>query len=267
VPFFQVVRRRDLPGFLLSERIYPAGLRIPPHHHEHAYISLVMEGEYAEILAEETVRCYPGAFRYMPPLVEHANEFAQTTCCLLVRIEATVLARFESRSTLPQHPGEIQGIAAAWLGKRIYQEFQAEDESSSLALQGILLELLAEGARTIEARRNGENRENGLAPRWLRRVHDFLETSFRENLSLNEIAGVGDVHPVHLAREYRRYFGCSIGEFLRRKRIEQACQLLARSNAPISEIALACGFSDQSHFSSAFKRQAGVTPGKFRQLA
>ncbi|HSM76764.1 MAG TPA: AraC family transcriptional regulator, partial [Bryobacteraceae bacterium] len=109
--------------------------------------------------------------------------------------------------------------------------------------------------------------ENGLAPRWLRRVHDFLETSFRENLSLNEIAGVGDVHPVHLAREYRRYFGCSIGEFLRRKRIEQACQLLARSNAPISEIALACGFSDQSHFSSAFKRQAGVTPGKFRQLA
>lgn len=267
MPFCTVPRKREVPGFLLSERIYRAGLRVPDHNHEHAYVSLAIEGQYSEIFDGLAVNCYPGALRYMPPLVPHANEFPETTRCLLAQIEPAVRARFRDELELPGEPGEIHGMAASWLAKRLLREFRAEDDSSALALEGILLELLAEAARTMEARRNGDAQESAVAPRWLRRVQEFLEASFRENLSLCEIAGVGEVHPVHLAREYRRYFHSSIGEFLRRKRIEEARQLLAKSNAPISEIALACGFSDQSHFSAAFKRQAGLTPGKFRQAS
>ena len=56
-------------------------------------------------------------------------------------------------------------------------------------------------------------------------------------------------------------------EFLRRKRIEHACHLVSTSNIALAEIAMTCGFSDQSHFSATFRRQVGLTPARFRQMA
>jgi AraC family transcriptional regulator len=257
-----IVRRREVAGFILTERVYRRGLEIAEHRHEHAYLSLVLSGSYTERHGETTVDCFAGALRFLPAFAPHSNLFPEETRCLLVRVESATLPRLEQYSPLLRKPGAIHTMASAWLAKRLYSEFsESEDGSSALALEGIVLEILAEGSRT-----SGGPTAVPM-PRWLRRVHEFLEISYRDNLSLQEIASVGQVHPVHLAREFRRFFHCSIGEFLRRKRIRQACQMLAESNVSIAEIAQACGFSDQSHFSSAFKRQAGLTPGKFRQLA
>ena len=67
-----------------------------------------------------------------------------------------------------------------------------------------------------------------------------------------------------LAREFRRRFGCSIGDYVRRLRIEFACRELAISDVPLYEIAFAAGFSDHSHFARTFKRATGMTPGAYR---
>ena len=64
-------------------------------------------------------------------------------------------------------------------------------------------------------------------PRWLRIAREYLETNFLRPLSLAEIAGAAGVHRVHLSREFRRYFSTTVGEFLRRKRIEHACHLVS----------------------------------------
>jgi len=69
------------------------------------------------------------------------------------------------------------------------------------------------------------------------------------------------------SREFRRYFSTTVGEFLRRKRIEHACHLVSTTNIALAEIAMTCGFSDQSHFSATFRRQVGLTPARFRQMA
>ena len=82
--------------------------------------------------------------------------------------------------------------------------------------------------------------------------------------ALVELALDIGVHPVHLARVFRKNFDCTVGEFVRRLRIERACKEIAESSAPISEIALALGFYDQSHFSNTFKRFTGMTPAAYR---
>jgi AraC family transcriptional regulator len=103
------------------------------------------------------------------------------------------------------------------------------------------------------------------APQWLKRAREIVETRFLEPLSLAEIAAAVGVHLVHLSREFHRYNRCTVGELIRRRRVEHACDLLKHSDLSLAEIALACGFSDQSHFSMMFKRHMGITPSRFRK--
>jgi AraC family transcriptional regulator len=105
------------------------------------------------------------------------------------------------------------------------------------------------------------------APQWLKRAREIVETRFLEPLSLAEIAAAVGVHLVHLSREFHRYNRCTVGELIRRRRVEHASSLLAYSDMSLAEIALACGFSDQSHFSMMFKRHMGITPSRFRKSA
>ena len=85
-------------------------------------------------------------------------------------------------------------------------------------------------------------------------------------MDIASIAGAVDVHPVHLARVFRRHHDCSPGEFLRRVRIQRACRLLAESPESLSAIAYETGYADQSHFTRHFKRAVGVPPGAYRRL-
>src|SRR5262249_46229509 len=138
-------------------------------------------------------------------------------------------------------------------------EFRRRDELSPLIIEGLTLELLAESARLPYS---GPLRNS---PRWLSAVHDLLRAKFADHLSVQAIAESVSMHPAHVSRVVRQFHGCTLGEYIRRLRIEYACVRLTRSEAPLAEIALAAGFSDQSHFSNSFKRQLGISPAIFRK--
>src|SRR5438309_1537917 len=71
-------------------------------------------------------------------------------------------------------------------------------------------------------------------------------------------------HLAHVARVFRAFKNCTLGEYVRALRIKHAAQRMARTDASLAEIAAATGFSDQSHFSRTFKRQTGLLPSEFR---
>lgn len=87
-----------------------------------------------------------------------------------------------------------------------------------------------------------------------------------QGITINQIAAEVGVHPLHLARTFRRFYNCSPGEYLRKSRIEFASNLLIYSNKTLVEIALFSGFSDQSQFSRSFKQHTGITPADFRRI-
>jgi len=257
----ETVRRRDIPGFCLTEKVYPKGLSLSRHCHSNAYLSFVLSGTYREKYSQEECLCREGALRFLPPGETHENEYSTGARCLLVKIEPATLERLGEQAPVLSRPGEVPGQASAWLANRMFREFRAQDDVAPLAIEGILLEILAESARAADPKASLQ------APAWLRRVREALEDAYLSAPSLHQLAAIGGVHPVHLSREFRKHYRSTIGEHIRTRRVEHAAHLLSNSGTPISEIASICGFADQSHFSAVFKKHTGLSPAKYRDAA
>jgi AraC family transcriptional regulator len=93
----------------------------------------------------------------------------------------------------------------------------------------------------------------------------MIRERFTEQLTLSDIASQAGVHPVHLAREYRKYYRSTVGEQIRRLRIDYARQQISTTENTIADIALTSGFSDQSPFTLAFKSYVGSPPSVYRR--
>src|ERR1700684_1425523 len=136
-----VVATRRVPGFQVVGNHDPAGRELTSHRHEHAYLSYVLAGPYAETYGDSTsVICAPRVLRYLPPGQTHANVFDEGSHCLIVEVENEALKRVEEHTKALDEPGEIQGIASTWLAQRLYHEFRQGDGLALVSLEGILLE-------------------------------------------------------------------------------------------------------------------------------
>jgi AraC family transcriptional regulator len=107
----------------------------------------------------------------------------------------------------------------------------------------------------------------GLAPWQMRRVVEVVEENPGANHTITMLAQECNLSSSYFARAFKETAGLAPHQWLTRKRIEHACRMLAQTSMELSEIALACGFVDQSHFSRVFTRQEKRSPGKWRRLA
>lgn len=257
----ETLRVRSIGPFTLSEKVYPAGLVLPNHSHREAHITFLIEGAFLERYSSSAMMCRPGAVRFLPAGELHSNEIESELRCLEIVTGQAFLDQLAGQSVVPRKPAQINGLTATWLANRLYAELSREDQASSIAIEGLVLAILAEIARA-------ETRPNSmLVPAWLKQATEIVESRFLERLSLAEIAAEVGVHYVHLSRQFHKYNRCTVGELIRRRRVQYASHLLAHSQTPLAEIALICGFSDQSHLSFLFKRYMGLSPSKFRGLA
>jgi AraC family transcriptional regulator len=248
-------------GFVLTETRHQPNHELPRHYHERSNIAFVLDGSFREILKGRSIDCYARSLLVKPAGEAHANRYGSRGMrCLLVEIEPEQLQELGSWSATLDQISHVRGGTLAALGIRIYQEFRLMDEASLLAIEGLMLEIVA----------NLSRRSNLLSerkrPLWLDRARAFLQAHSTGTVRLTDVAKAVEKHPVHLAREFRKAYGCTLGEYLRDLRIEFCCRKLSASDLPLVEIALAAGFSSQSHFSKLFKRQIGVTPSEFRSL-
>ena len=257
----ETLRLRKIGAFDLSEQAYPGGLVLAKHTHSRDYITFVLDGAFREQYATRSLVCRTGAVRFLPAGEVHENEILSPMRCLHVATDPSALTRLRQQPVVPRQPAEISGLTATWLANRLYTEFSRQDTASAIAIEGLVLEILAEIARS-------EANDVALRPPlWLKQAIEIVESRFLERLSLAEIASEVGVHYVHLSRQFHKYNRCTIGELIRRRRVQYASHLLAHSRTPLAEIALICGFSDQSHLSFLFKRYMGLSPSKFRSMA
>jgi transcriptional regulator GlxA family with amidase domain len=104
----------------------------------------------------------------------------------------------------------------------------------------------------------------GLPPRALRRVREFIEAHLEENISIQALASIAGLSMYHFARAFKQSEGMTPHEYLIQCRVQRAKDLLAETDLSLSEIALASGFSDQSHCARRFREHVGVTPSSYR---
>ncbi len=105
----------------------------------------------------------------------------------------------------------------------------------------------------------------GLAPAIQRRICDYIEHHLDHPLTLSELAAVADLSEYHFARMFRQSMKEPPHQFVTRRRLARARQLLQDTDTPLVQIAQHCGFSGQSHFSRLFRSTFGLPPGRFRR--
>lgn len=243
----------------LTETLCPPSLEAPRHSHELFQFCLIIEGGFSEKCGQKTRECAPLTLITHPPDELHANRYYSSGAhCFVVEIEHQWLSRAREYSLVLDRSAEFNQGVSVWLAKRLYNEFYRADGASGLAMEGLTLELMAEVSR-----RQVTTPESAL-PRWLEQAREFLHAHFSDEMTLESIARTVRTHPVHLARVFRRHYGCTVGEYVRRLRVEAACRELSSTDAPLPQIALAAGFYDQSHFSRTFKKIVGLTPTAYR---
>jgi AraC family transcriptional regulator len=105
----------------------------------------------------------------------------------------------------------------------------------------------------------------GLSPWQLRRAQDFMMAHLDGDPSIADLARECALSSGYFTRAFRRTTGTTPHQWLVRKRVERAKALLRVGRLGLSDIAVACGFVDQSHFTRVFKRFEGDSPGSWRR--
>ena len=250
---------RSLGGFTLTRTRYAPGFSTPWHAHEAAAFCLVMRGHYLERFRRDDVMTRETTVLFRPPQLEHIDLIgAAGASCFIIEPVLDWYRGAGVGQLLAASRPRVLDAPADWYMRRALREFAACDETSGLALEGLLLCLAA----TLQ---RGTNSSRGAAPRWLRRVREALDHGFAEKQTLAELAHDVGVHPVHLATTFRRAFGVTIGDYVRRRRVEAAKQLLVDSDRTIGAIGLDLGFATPSHFSRIFARHIGMSPREYRR--
>ena len=253
-------RATKVGGFSLREGRHPAGSVLPWHTHPRTTRCFVKAGSFNESYAGATHECNPGTHKITPAGERHWNRFGrENTHGLLVEAEASRVESLGGYAAVLAERGSYLDDGLAVLAWRLAGELRRGDTAAPLAIEGILLELLAGAARERELRLTG------TLPRWLADARSYLHDPGQVG-SLSELATAVGVHPVTLARGFRKAYGCSVGAYLRWLRVARAAHELTETDAPLAEIALAAGFADQSHFSNVFRRETGLSPSAFRRV-
>lgn len=251
-------------GLTLTETSYASTLKLPKHSHEQAYFCFVLKGSFTEVYGRRSRSCRPSTLIFHPAEEAHSDFFHADSRCFNLQMNAAWMERVGAETKVLTSPADFRGGSLIRLARRLFHEFRDGDVFSRLIIEALALEILAEASRHSV---KGAPLAARAAPRWLEQARELLHERFCEHLSQTEIAELVGVHPVHLAREFRRFQHCTIGEYLRWLRVEFACLQLSASDVPLSEIALNAGFYDQSHFARTFKTLVGATPNQYRIAA
>jgi AraC family transcriptional regulator len=256
-----VTRAERFGDLTLTDTFYSPRLRLYPHAHERACFGFVLAGGFSEQFPARKLDCAGHAVFFRPPELVHEDRVSAAGArCFYMEVSSRWLDHVEEYSRLPIEPVSSEGAVLFRLANSLYDQWQDMDDVAPLAIEGLACEMAAHFCRTVRAKRESR------PPRWLRQVHELLRCRFKESLRLAEISSEVAMHPVHVAREFRRYYGTTIGEFRRKCRVDFACDRLARSDTPIVQIAFESGFTQQPHFTSVFKRLTGLTPCRYRKL-
>jgi len=255
--FGEVLHTRQTSGFLVRLSSYPPKLSIPLHCHAHAYFSYILRGGLLEWRGAVEHRYEAGSLHFHPANDPHK---AMTGPDGLVTVSIGANGQTAHRLLAGVTPRPALSPHIAVLASRCFAALREDDDVAALLIESHALEMVASMLRQ-QRRRDG-----GTAPRWVSELCGYLRERSADRVSLQDLATVARVHPVHVVRGFRRHVGMTPGAYLRSLRIDAARQALLATDEPISGIALAVGFSSQAHLTRVFSRSVGFAPAAYRRL-
>lgn len=247
----RVVHIADPRGLRVVERWDPPRRGMPWHVNDRPALTCVLRGGLEESLRSESIDCGAHTVLFKPPGERHANRSGPAGVhCIAIELPDKAIPSLQTVR-------RVASAQTASLVSLLVSELHTQDASAPLAIEGLVLELLAAIGRT-------PNPATLSRPAWLDGALEELHARFRQPLPVHEVAAIAGVTPSHFARVLWRHEGQTPSAYLRFLRVEWAKVQLLRTDRPLAAIAIEAGFADQSHFTRAFARLEGTTPGRFR---
>jgi AraC family transcriptional regulator len=250
----ETTRKQNYQGLIFGTTRYHGIGCDDMHFHENPTICFLLDGGAIERRNGTSYERYAGDARFY-----HAAELHQSAMqafpsqCINLEFEAEYLERYSISENMIDK-AVLNRVDVRFAMLKMYQESNAGDALAASSIEMLLFELL-------DTQTNGRK-----MPGWLPALGDLLRDRWAENPSLDELSVAAGAHPVTISKYFRRYFRCTLGEYMRKLKVEHSLSLIKKSQLSLTDVALQCGFSDQSHFTRCFKKTTGFLPKEFRNL-
>lgn len=233
---------------------------IEPHEHDNAHFLLLIRGTYLSSAAGMPPTCSEPTLIINPPGTKHRDRFAETSGQFLTfSIPHQAWEAAKKQRSLPEHATKSSHSALV-TGINMMHELRHWTPSSSAFAMECWCDYLLDLADPMIHTRHKKHPSPTLT-----HISERLRDEPANAPTLSSLAEEVGMHRVYLARAFRKQFGCSPSEYFQHHRMQHAIAALHQDHQSISDVAHACGFSDQSHFTHHFRKRHGVTPNTYRK--
>ena len=248
-----------LDGITLTDTVYTHD-RVDWHYHENAYFTFILEGNVMEGNKKEIYNCSAGSLLFHNWQEPHYNVKPEGfTRGFHIEIEKDWFDDLEFNANDLEGSINISNTDLKFLMYKIFRETKMNDATSALSIQTLLLESLA---KMVVVKQTNTNKK----PSWVAEIDMIMNDQCMDSLTLDYLSKTVNIHPVHLSRDFSKYFHSSFGEYIRKLKVEKSLRLISQKKLNLTAIALDCGFADQSHFTRCFKEINGINPSEYRKI-
>ena len=248
----------DLRGIRLTETSHGPHARIARHRHAYPAVTFVLHGSFLEDFgAGRTHECAAMSVLIKPADAPHSNRYSRRGARSFIVECTSEFAAFDTLERAAPQPGLARVVVPLL---ELHAAFRAAAPERQVLAEEVVFEIVRQQQSRPQWKTLGR-------PGWLSRIAEAAAEGCTRPLGLTTLAAEGNVHPVYLARVFRRHYAQSIGSFMLQSRLRLAMRRLAMTAEPIARIALECGFADQSHLTRLLHRETGSTPARFRRVA
>ena len=225
------------------------------HSHQNSIITFIYQGGDIEFREKKSYERKAGEFFFYPSDQPHKTEFRK-------EFSQNLNIEFEDFDFLKDFPNSAQDLSsinsidAKFIALKLLQELHISDSLSANSIDSLVFDLIS----------SARKKQNSHKPKWIETLFELLNDRWQEQIPLSELSSIIGVHSVTISKQFRRYFSCTYGEYMRKLKIQNSLHLIKNSKLPLIDIAYHCGFADQSHFSRNFKQFTGFLPREFRKL-
>ncbi|WP_184542457.1 helix-turn-helix transcriptional regulator [Mucilaginibacter sp. FT3.2] len=234
--------------------------RVDWHTHQNPYFTFLLTGNMRETNKKESYECNAGTLLFHNWQDAHCNiKHPGHTRGFHIELEKDFFDQYQLPLSQMEGSLKLDSPVFKLLFRRMYMETKYAGDIELLAIRESLFKVF--GLLT-----NDNYRETATQPAWVKKIKEALNDADATTLSWDALAAIAQVHPVHLSRGFPKYFNTTVGDYLKKLRIEQAAGFLSKADVSLTHIGYECGFADQSHFIRSFKQATGVTPLQYRKI-
>jgi AraC family transcriptional regulator len=249
----------SLPGITLTKTIYTHKY-VPWHYHECAYFTLLLSGRLIEGNKKGINKYVSGTVLFHNWQDAHYNEkpdgFASG---FHVEIDSNWFSRHMPPGKIACGSFEVMNPNIRIQLYQLLKELKNQDNLCGLSVESTLLKM-------VMSLSTGGIYVTGSKPAWVEKIRQILNDELSNAFSLSVLSEQLGIHPIHISRDFSRYFNCNLGEYIRKLRVLKAFALMGQEKLSLGEIAFKCGFADQSHLVRCCKDYISFSPAKFRRF-